>query len=36
VKPPPKDLIFVDLPKFIDEGEKWTKLFQDTFVNQAR
>jgi iron(III) transport system substrate-binding protein len=32
----PKDLIFVDLPKFLDEGEKWTKLFQDTFVNQAR
>jgi iron(III) transport system substrate-binding protein len=35
VKPLPKDLIFVDLPKFLDEGEKWTKLFQDTFVNQA-
>jgi ABC-type Fe3+ transport system substrate-binding protein len=32
----PKDLIFVDLPKFLDEGEKWAKLFQDTFVNQAR
>jgi iron(III) transport system substrate-binding protein len=32
----PKGLIFVDLPKFLDEGEKWTKLFQDTFVNQAR
>jgi iron(III) transport system substrate-binding protein len=32
----PKDLIFVDLPKFLDEGEKWTKLFQDTFVNQPR
>jgi iron(III) transport system substrate-binding protein len=32
----PKDLIFVDLPKYLDEGEKWTKLFQDTFVNQAR
>ncbi len=36
VKPPPKDLIFVDLPKFLDEGDKWTKLFQDTFVNPAR
>jgi iron(III) transport system substrate-binding protein len=36
VKPLPKDLIFVDLPKFLDEGEKWTKLFQETFVNQAR
>jgi ABC-type Fe3+ transport system substrate-binding protein len=32
----PKGLIFVDLPKFLDEGEKWAKLFQDTFVNQAR
>jgi iron(III) transport system substrate-binding protein len=36
MKPPPEDLIFVDLPKFLDEGEKWTKLFHDTFVNQAR
>jgi len=36
VKAPPKDLIFVDLPKFLDEGEKWTKLFQETFVNRAR
>ncbi len=36
VKPLPKDLIFVDLPKYLDEGEKWTKLFQETFVNQAR
>ena len=36
VKPLPKDLIFVDLPKLLDEGEKWTKLFQNTFVNQAR
>jgi ABC-type Fe3+ transport system substrate-binding protein len=32
----PKDLIFVDLPKFLDESEKWTKLFHDTFVNQVR
>jgi iron(III) transport system substrate-binding protein len=36
VKALPKDLIFVDLPKYLDEGEKWTKLFQDTFVNQTR
>jgi iron(III) transport system substrate-binding protein len=36
VKALPKDLIFVDLPKYLDEGERWTKLFQDTFVNQAR
>ena len=32
----PIDMIFVDLPKYLDEGEKWSKLFQDTFVNQAR
>ena len=32
----PKDLIFVDLPKFLDEGEKWTKLFKDTFAGPAR
>jgi iron(III) transport system substrate-binding protein len=36
VKAPPKDLIFVDLPKYLDEGEKWTKLFNDTFIKQAR
>jgi iron(III) transport system substrate-binding protein len=36
VKTLPKDMIFVDLPKYLDEGEKWTKLFEDTFVNQAR
>jgi iron(III) transport system substrate-binding protein len=35
VKAPPKDMIFVDLPKFLDEGEKWTKLFENTFVKQA-
>ncbi len=34
VKPLPKDLIFVDLPRYLDEGEKWSKLFQETFVNQ--
>jgi iron(III) transport system substrate-binding protein len=36
VKALPKDMIFVDLPKYLDEGEKWTKLFNDTFVKQAR
>jgi iron(III) transport system substrate-binding protein len=36
IKALPKDLIFVDLPKFIDEGDKWTRLFQDTFIKQAR
>jgi iron(III) transport system substrate-binding protein len=36
VKTLPKDMIFVDLPKYLDEGAKWTKLFEDTFVKQAR
>jgi hypothetical protein len=36
VKTLPKDMIFVDLPKYLDEGEKWSKLFEDTFVKQAR
>jgi iron(III) transport system substrate-binding protein len=31
VKAPPQDLIFVDLPKYLDQGEKWTKLFKETF-----
>jgi iron(III) transport system substrate-binding protein len=36
VKAPPKDLVFVDLPKYLDEDQKWTRLFNDTFVNTAR
>ena len=36
VKPAPKDLIFVDLPKFLDEGEKWSKLFKETFADRPR
>ncbi len=35
VKALPKDLIFVDLPRYLDEGEKWSKLFEDTFIKQA-
>ena len=31
VKPAPDGLIFVDLARFLDEGEKWTRLFRDTF-----
>jgi iron(III) transport system substrate-binding protein len=27
----PPNMIFVDLKKFLDEGEKWTRLFQSTF-----
>jgi iron(III) transport system substrate-binding protein len=36
VKPAPKDLIFVDLPKFLDEGERWSKLFKETFADRPR
>jgi iron(III) transport system substrate-binding protein len=36
VKAPAKDLVFVDLPKYLDEDAKWAKLFNDTFVNKAR
>jgi iron(III) transport system substrate-binding protein len=36
VKPIPDQLIFVDLPKFLDEGEKWTRLFKETFAGPAR
>jgi len=32
IKPAPPGLIFVDLPRFIDEGEKWTRLFRETFT----
>jgi iron(III) transport system substrate-binding protein len=28
----PPNLIFVDLPKLMDEGEKWNKLFNETFA----
>jgi iron(III) transport system substrate-binding protein len=31
VKAAPEGLIFVDLARFLDEGEKWTKLFRETF-----
>jgi iron(III) transport system substrate-binding protein len=36
VKAPPKDMIFVDLPKYLDQGVKWTKLYEQTFLNQSR
>lgn len=31
VKAAPKNLIFVDIPKFLDEGDKWNRLFKETF-----
>jgi iron(III) transport system substrate-binding protein len=36
VRPAPAGLIFVDLPRFLDEGEKWTKLFRETFTGGRR
>ncbi len=32
VKAPPDGLVFVDLPRYMDEGEKWTRLFRETFT----
>lgn len=32
VKAAPPGLIFVDLARFMDEGEKWTRLFRETFT----
>src|SRR5215510_14064982 len=32
VKAAPDGLIFVDLPRFMDEGAKWTRLFRETFT----
>jgi iron(III) transport system substrate-binding protein len=32
----PKGLTFVDIPRFLDEGDKWTKLFKATFASQMR
>jgi iron(III) transport system substrate-binding protein len=36
VKEPPPGLAFVDVAKFLDEGDKWTKLFKETFANGMR
>ncbi len=36
VKQPPKDLLLVDLDKYLDESDKWTRLFNETFVDQKR
>jgi iron(III) transport system substrate-binding protein len=32
VKAPPPNLVFIDIPKFMDEQAKWTRLFQETFA----
>jgi iron(III) transport system substrate-binding protein len=36
VKAPPPDLALIDSAKLLDEGDKWSKLFQDVFVSQGR
>jgi iron(III) transport system substrate-binding protein len=32
VKPAPDGLIFVDVARYLEEGEKWTRLFRATFA----
>jgi iron(III) transport system substrate-binding protein len=32
IKAPPAGLVFIDIPKFMDQQEKWTRLFQATFA----
>jgi hypothetical protein len=34
----PKDvqLSFLDVPKYMDESAKWTKLYKDILLNQKR
>jgi len=36
VKALPAGLTLVDVPKFLDEGDKWTKLFKEVFASGAR
>jgi iron(III) transport system substrate-binding protein len=36
VQEPPPGLIFVDGAKFLDQGDKWTKLFKEIFAGGAR
>ena len=36
VKEPPPGLAFVDVAKFLDQGDKWTKLFKETFASGMR
>jgi iron(III) transport system substrate-binding protein len=36
VMAPPPDLTLIDSAKLLDEGDKWSKLFQEVFVNQGR
>ena len=36
VQEPPPGLVFVDVAKFLDQGDKWTKLFKEIFAGGAR
>lgn len=36
VKAMPQGLTFLDPARFIDEGDKWNRLFRDIFLNQSR
>lgn len=36
VQEPPPGLILVDVAKFLDQGDKWTKLFKEVFTGQGR
>jgi iron(III) transport system substrate-binding protein len=36
VQPVPADLAFIDSGKLLDEGDKWSKLFNDTFAGGGR
>jgi iron(III) transport system substrate-binding protein len=36
VKEPPAGVTLVDVPRFLDEGEKWTKLFKEVFASGVR
>jgi iron(III) transport system substrate-binding protein len=34
VKAPPAGMIFADLPRYMDEGAKWSRLFRETFATR--
>jgi iron(III) transport system substrate-binding protein len=36
VAEPPPGLSLVDIPQYLDQEDKWTKLFKETFADQAR
>jgi iron(III) transport system substrate-binding protein len=36
IQPPPPGLTLINAGRFLDESEKWTKLFNETFRNQKR